>query len=141
MDGAASVIAEISLALSSTQAIYKTVSGLKNAPRAIHQMVSNLCHLSNLLQQLLDCRDNLHVAADLPEMVKKCAENLREFQEKLIKLSSPTDNSAEKLWKNAKALLQEKNLNRMSALLQQHVTILSLQMAIIEDYVCALEVL
>ncbi|KAL8823587.1 MAG: hypothetical protein Q9191_005720 [Dirinaria sp. TL-2023a] len=133
MDGAASVIAVISLALSSSQAIYNTVSGLKNAPRAIQQMVSNLRDLSILLQQLLSRGDSLHLAADLAEIVKKCAENLNEFQGKLTKLSSPTDNGAERLWKNVKALLQEKNLDRMSALLQQHVTILSLQMQIIEE--------
>lgn len=35
MEGAASVIALIGLALHSTQAVYKTVSAIKNAPRTL----------------------------------------------------------------------------------------------------------
>ena len=141
MDGAASVIAVISLALSSSQVIYKAVSGFKNAPPAIQQMASNLRSLSKVLQQLLGCSDSLYLAQELPVLVKECAVNLKGFEEKLAKLTSPTNNSAEKLWKNIRAMLQEKDLDRMSALLQQHFSILSLQMQIIERYACALEVL
>lgn len=117
MDGAASVIAVISLALSSAQGIYNTVFGIKNAPQNMKQMACCLRDLANLLQQLLRCGDSLYLATDLPELVKNCAVNLKRFEGKLAKLSSPTDNSAEKLWKNFKAMLQENDLDRMSALL------------------------
>ena len=135
MDGAASVIAVVSLALGSAHVIYRTVSGIKNAPQTIQQMTSNLRDLSNLLQQLMGYSDSLYLAADLPELVGKCAENLKRFEGKLEKLSSPTDNRVGRLWKNVKATLQEKDLDRMSAVLQQHVAVLSLQMNLLEGYV------
>lgn len=139
MDGAASVITIISLALSSTRNIYTTVSSFKNAPKIVQQIASYLSHLSNVLQQLRTCNDSLYLVADLQGLIKKCAQDLENFERKIAKLSSSTDNCAERLWKNVKATLQVKDLDRMSALLQQHVTVLSLQLKLIEGYTCALE--
>ena len=64
----------------------------------------------------------------------KCAADLKEFEEKLAKLSPLANNKAVKLWKNIKATLQERDLVKMSRLIQQHVAALSLQMQIIERY-------
>lgn len=132
MDGAASVIAVVSVALSSVRVIYETVSGIKNAPQTIQQMISNIHDLSNILQQLLGYGDNLHLATELPDLVHKCAENLGTLKRRLEKLSSSKNKRMGRLWKNVKATLQEKDLDRMSALLQQHVAILSLQINLLE---------
>lgn len=134
MDGAASVIAVVSVALSSVRLIYETVSGIKNAPQTIQQMISNLHDLSNILQQLLSYGDNLHFATELPDLVRKCADNLETLETKLEKLSSSKSNRMGRLWQNVKATLQEKDLDRMSAQLQQHVAILSLQINLLERY-------
>ena len=67
MDGAASVITVVSLALSSTKRLYEIVAGIKHAPKSVSQIASYLRDLSSILQQLVGYSANLHVAADLPE--------------------------------------------------------------------------
>ena len=134
LSGAASVIAVFSLALSSTQVIYNTVRGIKNAPGVIQHMMSGLQDLSNLLKQLRGFTDRLYFAADLGGLVAKCAADLKEFEEKLAKLSPPANKKPVRLWKNIKATLQERDLEMMSGLIQRHVAALSLQMQIIEGY-------
>lgn len=127
-----SVITLVSVALSSVRVIYETVSGVKNAPQTIQQMTSNLHDLSDILQQLLGYGDNLYLASELPELVRKCVENMKIFETKLGKLTSSKDNRMGRLWKNVKATLQEKDLDRMSTHLQQHLTMLSLQVNLLE---------
>lgn len=134
LSGAASVLAVFSLALSSTQVIYNTVSGIKNAPTTIQHMISSLQDLSNLLEQLKGCTEQFHLAADLGGLVGKCAADLKEFEEKLAKLNTPADNKAVRLWKSIKVTLRERDLVKVSGLIQQHVAALSLQMQIIEGY-------
>lgn len=134
ISGAASVITIFSLALSSTQVIYNTVRGIKNAPKVIQHMISSLQDLSNLLKQLRGFTDRLYLAADLRGLVAKCAADLKEFEEKLAKLSPPANNKPVRLWKNIKATLQERDLVKMSGLIQRHIAALSLQIQIIEGY-------
>lgn len=132
LSGAASVIAVFGLALSSTQVIYNTVSGIKNGPKAIQQMVSSLQDLSKILQQLTGCSDELYLVADLDELAGRCVRDLKAFEQQLAKLSSSGANTAVTLWRNVKVMLQEKDLEWMSTLIQRHVAALSLQMQIIE---------
>lgn len=135
MDGAASVITVVGLALHSTQIVYKTVSGIKHAPRTLQHLTSNLHNLSNVLQQLNGFGDDLQLASELPQLVAGCAKYMREFEAKVSKLCSPKDKKVARLWKNVKATLQEDELDRMSTLLQQHFAVLSLQISIIKGYV------
>ena len=128
MDGAASIITVISLALSSSQAIYKTVSGFKNAPQIVQRTLTYLFDLSNILRRLKENSDRLYSATSLSQLITKCAQTLQWFEAKLAKLSPITSKRVERLWKNIKAMLQEKNLNRMAALLQQHISALSFEM-------------
>ena len=132
LSGAASVIAVFGLALSSTQVIYNTVSGIRNGPKAIQQMVSSLQDLSKILQQLTRCSDQPYLVADLDELAGRCIRDLKAFEQQLAKLSSSGANTAVTLWRNVKVMLQEKDLERMSTLIQRHVAALSLQMQIIE---------
>ena len=134
ISGAASVITIFSLALSSIQVIYNTVKGIKNAPRIIQHMIFSLQDLSNLLEQLRGFTDRLYLATDFGGLIAKCAADLKEFEEKLAKLSPPANKKPVRLWKNIKATLQERDLEMMSGLIQRHVAALSLQMQIIEGY-------
>ena len=118
LSGAASVIAVFGLALSSTQVIYNTVSGIKNGPKAIQEMVSSLQDLSKILQQLTGCSDQLYLAADLDKLAGRCVRDLKAFEQQLANLSSSGANRAVRLWRNVKVTLQEKDLKRMSTLIQ-----------------------
>lgn len=132
MEGAASVITVVALALNSTQVIYNTVSGIKNAPRTLLHLTSNLRDMSNVLQQLNGFGDELYLASDLPRLISNCAGYMKEFEVKLRKLDSSQNKKAARLWKNVKAVLKENELDRMSALLHQDYMTLSLQISLIE---------
>ena len=140
LSGAASVITVFGLALSSTQAIYNIISGIKNGPNAIQSMKSGLQDLLKLLQQLTGCPDQFYLAADLEGSVNKCVQDLRASEHQLVKLCPWADSRAVRFWNHVKAALQEKDLERMFAMIQRHIAALSLQLQIIEGY-SALEAL
>lgn len=134
LSGAASVIAVFGLALSSTQAIYDIISGIKNGPNAIESMKSSLQNLLKLLLQLTGCTDQLYLAADLEGSISKCVQDLKASEHQLAKLCPRADSRPVRFWNNMKAALHEKDLERMSAMIQRHVAALSLQLQIIEGY-------
>ncbi|KAK0509564.1 hypothetical protein JMJ35_007958 [Cladonia borealis] len=132
MDGAASIITFISLALSSTHCILKALSGIKNAPHTVQQVSASVLTLLKLLEQLKAYSDSLHYAADLPDSIKRCAEDLSWLKEYVEKASSEKSNKVGQLKKNCMVMLQGREWDRRSALVQQHYTALSLQIGIIE---------
>ena len=138
MDGAASVIAVISLALSSTKVLYEIVASMKHAPKSVSQLASYLRDLSSILQQLVGYSASLHLAADLPTLIERCAESLKTLDAKLGKLSASDGNRAALMWKNVKASLQERQLDKMTTCLQQHVAALFLQLSVLEGFVSGL---
>ncbi|KAL8794401.1 MAG: hypothetical protein Q9195_002988 [Heterodermia aff. obscurata] len=139
MDGAASVITVVSLALSSTKFLYDIVASIKQAPKCVSQIASYLRDLSSILQQLVGYSANLHLAADLPTLIERCAESLRAIEAKLGKLAPSNGTRAELMWKNVKALLQERQLEKMATWLQQHVAALSLQLSVLEGKAIVLQ--
>ena len=138
MDVAASIITVISLAVSSAHCIVKALSGIKNAPHTVQQMSTSVLTLSKLLDQLKAYSDTLHYAADLPDSIKRCAEDLSRLKEYVEKASSEKSNKVGQLKKSYKVMLQGREWDRRSALVHQHYTALSLQIGIIEGYAYAL---
>ena len=140
MDAGASIITVISLAVSSAHCIVKALSGIKNAPHTVQQMSANLLTLSKLLEQLKAYSDTLHYAADLPESISRCTEDLIKLNEYVEKASSKKSNKLGQLKKNCMVMLQGREWDRRSALVQQHYAALSLQTNIIEGYAYALRI-
>ena len=137
MDGAASIITFLSLALSSTRCIVKALSGIKNAPHTVQQMSASVITLSKLLEQLKAYSDSVRYAADLPDSIRRCAEDLRRLKEYVEEASPKTSNKIGRLKKNCKVMLQGREWDRRSAIVQQHYAALSLQINIIEGYAYA----
>ena len=140
MDGAASTIAVLSFALNSIKVIYNTVSTIKNAPQKLQQMTSNLGHLSFTLERLKGRGGDWGLVEGLPLLISECAKNLENFERKLNKLSSLSDNRAKRLWNNVKTMLQDEDLNQMSSFVQQYASLLSLKMDSLIEYVCFHEI-
>ena len=132
MDVAAGIITFISLALSSTHCIVKALSDIKNAPHTVQQMSASVLTLSKLLEQLKAYSDTLHCAADLPESMRRCTEDLSGLKEYIEKAFSKKSNKVGQLKKNCKVMLQGREWDRMSAFVQQHYAALSLHINIIE---------
>ena len=135
LSGAASVLTILGLALSSTRDIYNVVSSIRSGPKTVQQIVSTVKDLSDLLQQLTGYTDRFYLTADLAETVGKCTRDLEAFKGDLAKLSMTDTNRAVRLWKNVKVILKERDLETMSARIQQHVLALSLRMQVIEGYI------
>ena len=135
MDAAASVITVISLALSSAHCIVKALSGIKNAPNTVQQMSASVLTLSKLLEQLKAYSDSIHYAGDLPDSIKRCAEDLSRLKEYVENASSEKSNKVGRFKKNCKVMLQGQDWDRRSTLVQQHYAALSLQINIIEGYI------
>lgn len=128
VSGAASVITVVGVALNSTQAIYSFVSGIKNGPKTIQQIMSSIQDLSKLLNQLQGRTDQFDLAAQLDDTVKRCAQDLKAFEQGLAKLSPLVGNRGVRLWKKLKTSLREKELERTSRVIQSHTAALSLQL-------------
>ena len=101
-------------------------------------MSASVLRLSKLLEQLKAYSDSLHYAADLTDSISKCTEDLGRLKEYVEKASSKKSNKVEQLNKNCKIMLQGREWDRKSALVQQHLAALSLQINIIEGYAYAL---
>ena len=135
LSGAASVLTIFGLALNSTREIYNVVSSIRSGPKTVQQIVSTVKDLLDLLQQLTGYTDRFYLAADLEETASKCARDLEAFKDDLAKLSKTDTNRAVRLWKNVKVILKERDLEMMSARIQQHILALSLRMQVIEGYI------
>ena len=139
MEGISSVIAVVSLALTCANGILKTISGIKNAPQTIQQISASASSLAKLLEQLRECRDNLHLAADLHTLIEKCGKDLIELEGKLEKASARNNSKIDKFKKSVKVMFQGREWNTWPLLMQQHYAALSLQMNIITGLVLALD--
>ena len=84
MDGvsaAASVIAVVGFALTSTKVIRDTISGIKDAPKIVQQTISALEELKKILQRVEMLNERFDdVNADLQTLLQQCATDLKAFE-------------------------------------------------------------
>ena len=135
MDGGASVVAFISLALGSADVIRKAISSIKNAPLVLQQTTDALNSLSNLLQQLRNYSASFADAEDLPKFIRGCAEDLAQFEKKLEGFTSVVSKKRINIvWENIKIAFQEKEIDMMNTTIRRHLLTLSLQVSLLEGY-------
>lgn len=136
MDVTASSIAILSFALSSTQEIYKAITGIQDGPAMLQQTATGLRNLSHVLLQFQNCTESLLHAPAFLESVNSCAIDLGQYEEKIKRLQAAAhDNKTKRIWKRVKTILCREDLRRLSSCVQQHVATLSLQLDILNSYV------
>ena len=120
------MLAFVVLALKGTNVIYKTVSGIREAPQNVQDLSSSVASLSTVLEQLKETKvvkesGTRHDLGTLKDVAKKCAEDVVRFETatKNIEVTSG-DRRAVKYWKQVKTLFREKDLQTMRLCIIDH---------------------
>lgn len=136
MDGvsaAASVLAIVGFALTSTKVVYDTISVIKGAPKAVQQTILALAELERILLRLAKLNERLEsVDADLQSLIQQCATDLKAFEKKtgcLRTISAETGLS--KAWIRVKTMLKQDDFQRMWEGINRHVLALGMQLQLI----------
>lgn len=131
MEVVAGAASFVSLALTATHGIHRTLSGIKDAPQTIQRLSFSVSTLSKLLKQLKSSEDDLHLATDLPSLVDHCTRDLQKLETRLVKSELKSSNKAQLLRRNFTIMLQERQWDKDLALVDRHCGTLSLQLNII----------
>ncbi|VUC25257.1 unnamed protein product, partial [Clonostachys rosea] len=132
MEATASVITLIAFSVDSTKLIYNILTGIEDGPESLGLTISSVKILQGALEQLAH---RLAASRQLPPVefqiqVKKCADDLGAFASKLRKfVIQETDSRARKLWKRFKAVLGEKDFERMTEVVGAYASTLNFYMA------------
>lgn len=134
VSGAASIVAVIGFALSSTKIVHDTISGIKDGPNAILQTNSALEDLRKILEQIEALDAGLtSINANLQNVIRKCATELKAFENKIGCLRIlPTDKKLGKAWKRVKTMIKQDDFQNMWHVINRHVSALGLQLQLIE---------
>ena len=141
MDGVsagASVLAFVAAAVQTSRAIYNIVLSIRSGSPDVQNLVSSASSLERALQQLLTLLDShvqlnssQHLGA-LNHAVRQCGADLDGICQQLWKLGNTDSiNRAQKAWMAVKVAVKKDEIQRMSRLIQHHVSVLTLQVVIL----------
>lgn len=133
----ASVVAFITLGLQSAKVIYETLSAIRDGPKSLQQVISDVEQIQSILKHLLQSPATAN-NAPLTNHVSSCVLDLELAASEIQKLQiSPNQQGHEKLWRRVKTFLNEKDLDRISAQIARHANTLSLRLNIMTRLVSA----
>lgn len=129
MEPTTSAITIATVSFQLTVAIYDILTNIKDGPANVAQCASAVALLQGALKQLSQIPNLQELvgfeALDLE--VRKCSDFLKSFVSKLGKLQIfSTDTGCRVAWKRVKAVLDEKDLDRMAGTISAHFAALSL---------------
>lgn len=130
----ASLIAILGLALQSAKTIHQAISDFRDREEVVQRALRNLSSLQSLLQQLSELRDGLVTDARLPILIKHCKVDLDRFEVEIAKFRTlRSDKMIQKAWKRFKStMLGSEGLAQIGNTMQAHVTVLGLQLHILQ---------
>jgi len=136
MDGvsaAASVIAVVGFALTSTKVIRDTISGIKDAPKIVQQTISALEELKKILQRVETLNERFEdVNADLQTLLQQCATDLGAFEKKIgCPRTMPAEKRFGKAWMRVKTMLKQDDFQRIWEVINRHVLALTMHFQLI----------
>ena len=131
MEVVAGVASFVSLALTSAHGIHRALSGIQQAPRTAQRLLSAISNLSNLLEQLEACQDDLCRTSNLDALLDQCAKDLGELEAKLVKPSAVQGSRLRRLRRNFMIMLNDREWDSGLAMIRQHQASLSLQLQVI----------
>jgi len=125
----ANVLAFVVLGLNCAKTIYQTLSAVRDAPRIVQRVSTDILQLHYILEQVKQSR----AAADddaLARHVRLCVDELKPLAAVIEKVQfTSSDVSTGKAWKKLKAFLTEKNLDMISSRVTHHIATLSLRLS------------
>jgi hypothetical protein len=147
MDGvsaAASIIALVTVALQSASAIHAVVSGIRDGPEQVSQLILALEGLNGVLQQLsrlqaLRQDGNREDLSDLENLMGSCVKDIDRFRRMLAKLQHVhADKTLGRAWKQVKSILHKEEFREMRQTMNDYVSRLNLQLNIVQRYITRL---
>lgn len=131
ISGGASVLAFITLAIQSAKTISVVLAGIKDAPDNVRRTANTVSMLQWALEQLAQSQQTSGAVfpRGIEEQVKTCSDNLAAFASTLGKLQSlDTDGRGRRVWKRVKAVIDEKELDKMTGTMAAHASTLNLSL-------------
>lgn len=131
ISGGASVLAFITLAIQSAKTVSTILAGIKDAPDDVRRTAETVSMLQWALEQLAQHGEASRVplAEGIKDQLRICSENLEAYASKLAKLLAlDTDGRGRRVWKRIKAVLDEKELDKMTEIMAAHASTLNLSL-------------
>ncbi|KAB2570099.1 hypothetical protein DBV05_g11241 [Lasiodiplodia theobromae] len=138
ISGGASVLAFIGLALKSTESVYKTISGIRDAPEKVQRLSSAVADLQSILRQLSGLFEPPNAAQSFDEFestIRKCESDLAFLSKKLSSLQNTAgDRRWKTAWKRIKAILEKEDMQEMWTTVHHHVTVLGVYLGVLQSF-------
>ena len=140
MDGisaAASVLALVAAAVQTSRTIYNTVSTIKSGSKDVLYLASAASSLERALHQLsallaTQYRLRTQDVGPLTQYVLQCVGDLDSICEQLWKLRDGDGiGHTKKAWRLLQVLIKKDDIQRMSRIIQQHVSMLTFQVMLL----------
>lgn len=136
ISGGASVLAFIGIALKSTESVYKTISGIQDAPEKVQRLSSATEDLQSILRQLSSLFEPPNAAQSFDAFesaIKKCESDLAFLSKKLSTLQNTAgDRKWKTAWKRIKAMLEKEDVQEMWTTVHHHVTVLGVYLGLLQ---------
>jgi len=127
----AAVLGVVGFVLNSSKAILEIVSAVKDGPQHVAQLAHGLEQLQTVLQLVMALPSESRSRADLINIVHGCAADIAALELKLQKLTPfPAEKRSGRLWKKLKALVSEKELDRIRQTIHGHVLMLHIHLGL-----------
>lgn len=137
LSGGPSVLAFLSIAIKTTEGIYKLVSCYRDAPDQAKRLATAIQDLSRIfkcfssLQIFVEDRETAAIS-DLKGLLDRYVKDVDKFSMQLTKfLHQPDGKKLERVWKNIRTVLRKDDLSDMWTALQHYGTVIGLQLDLI----------
>ena len=145
VSASASVLAFVAAAVQTSRTIYNVVSTFKSGSSDVLSLVSSASSLERILHQLSALltsqsrSDTLQHLIYLEQTVLQCVGDLDNICQQLWKLGhKDSDSHARRAWRLVQIAIKKDDIQRMASTIQQHVSVLTLQVAILSRCVKSL---
>ncbi|KAJ4328886.1 hypothetical protein N0V84_000674 [Fusarium piperis] len=123
----ASIVTFVGLAISITKVVHEGLSTIKDGPQVVRHLRDEFAQLRNILERLSRIPMSISDAAELDGLVKKCSEDVADFEAKILRLdASDTDGRRCRAWRKLKAYFTERDLEEMRHVVRGHIQQLTL---------------
>ena len=135
MDAGASVVTFLALALSSAKAIHNVLSAVKDGPQNVQNLANWISQLQGILEQLSRTpadQINTNGFTNMASLTSKCAADIANIKSRLQQVHfSADDRRIGRLWKRLKAVVTEKDLERMHDTVRDYTSMLNVHLSLL----------
>ncbi|KAF2251513.1 ankyrin [Trematosphaeria pertusa] len=136
MDGGASLVTFVVVALQSIKTVHGVISAVKDGPQSVRSLADSVAQLKSILERLshiqLEPANSIDLT-DLSNLTQRCATDLGNFESKLQGLNLSTDDRRfGRFWKRLKAAISEKELERMREMIRAHTLTLNFHLSLLQ---------